>query len=125
MRSKKRSDVERYWRKAVEDCQASGLAVKRFAEERKLAYKRLLFWKQKFQMQSESAKFLKEKPEPASRTTAPFAPIRVVDDQSEYSKQANALSTLEIVLLCGRTVRFNNRCRPEYLSSVVSVLEGC
>lgn len=125
MKSKKSIDAERYWRKAVGDCQASGLTIKQFAEERGLAYKRLLFWKRRFQPQSQPGLVSKEKPVPLVTKAEHFARIHIVDNQSTNNRQDNLLSTLEIVLLCGRTVRFNNRCQPEYLSSVVSVLEGC
>ncbi len=126
MKTKTRKDREKFWRKAVTDWQGSGLTAKEFAEKRGLTYKRLLFWKQRVEAgQMDSSNLLKEKLEPVIEPGADFAPIRVLDEPSESAKPANILAMLEIVLLCGRTVRFNNRCQPEYLSSVVSVLEGC
>jgi hypothetical protein len=120
MRSKKKSELEKYWRKVVEDWRDSRLTIKQFAEERNLAYKRLCFWRQRF----DGGKTLNNKSKPALETVD-FAPVCIVDDQNEPAKQSNTLSMLEIVLLCGRTVRFNTRCQPEYLSSLVSALEGC
>ena len=121
MRSKKKSDLEKYWRKVVEEWRGSRLSIKQFADERNLAYKRLCFWRQRF----DGGKPLIGKSKPALETVTDFAPVCVVDNQNETVKPTNTLSMLEIVLLCGRTVRFNNRCQPEYLSSIVSVLEGC
>ena len=122
MRSKKKLEVEKYWRKAVEGWRDSGLSIKKFAEERNLAYKQLCFWRQRF----DGGKTLKEKAKPILETVANFAPISVVDNnQDEPVNPANTLSMLEIVLLCGRTIRFNSRCQPEYLSSVVAKLEVC
>lgn len=125
MKTKTRKELERYWRKAVEDWRGSGVTLKQFAEKKGVTYKRLLVWKQRFEAQLGAGKVFKEKSEPVIEAALDFAPIRVVDEPSESFKQANTLAMLEIVLLCGRTVRFNNRCQPEYLSSVVSVLEGC
>jgi len=121
MRSKKKTELEKYWRKAVEEWRRSSLTIKQFAEERNLAYKQLCFWRRKF----DNGKPVKEKSKPVLATVADFAPVSVIDNPNEPVKPANTLSMLEIVLLCGRTVRFNSRCQPEYLSSVVSVLEGC
>ncbi len=121
MRSKKKSELEKYWRKVVEDWRNSGLTLRQFAKERNLAYKRLCFWRQRF----DGGKPLIGKSKPALETVTDFAPVCVVDNQNKTVKPTNTLSMLEIVLLCGRTVRFNNRCQPEYLSSIVSVLEGC
>ena len=120
MRSKKKSELEKYWRKVVEDWRGSSLTIKQFAEERNLAYKQLCFWRQRF----DGGKTLNNKSKPVLET-ADFAPVCIVDDQNEPVKPVNTLSMLEIVLLCGRTVRFNTRCQPEYLSSLVSALEGC
>jgi hypothetical protein len=125
MRSKKKLELEKYWRNAVEDWRGSSLNMKQFAEERNLAYKRFCFWRQRFDEQSKPSKVLKCNAKPVLETAAQFAPVCVVGNQNESVKSVNTSSMLEIVLLCGRTVRFNNRCQPEYLSSVVSVLEGC
>ena len=117
----KKSELKRYWRKVVEEWRSSGLSIKKFAEERNLPYKRLCFWRQRF----DGGKTL-IKSKPVLEAVASFAPVQVVDDQSEpIDKPTHALSMLEIVLLCGRTIRFNSRCQPEYLSSVVSKLEIC
>jgi len=121
MRSKKKLEVEKYWRNAVESWRLSGLSIKKFAEEKNLAYKQLCFWRQRL----DGGKTLKEKSKPVLETVANFAPVCVVDNQNEPVSSANTLSMLEIVLLCGRTIRFNSRCQPEYLSSVVSKLEVC
>jgi hypothetical protein len=122
MRSKKKSEVEKYWRKLVEDWRVSGLSIKQFTEERSLAYKQLCFWRQRF----DGGKTLKEKSKPVLETVANFAPVCVIDNnQDEPVSPTNTLSMLEIVLLCGRTIRFNSRCQPEYLSSVISKLEMC
>lgn len=122
MRSKKRLEVEKYWRKAVDDWRVSGLSIKKFTEERNLAYKQLCFWRQRF----DGGKTLKEKSKPVFKTMANFAPVRVVDNHHDKPvNPLNTLSTLEIVLLCGRTIRFNSHCQPEYLSSVISKLEAC
>jgi hypothetical protein len=121
MRSKKKTELEKYWRKIVEDWRDSGLTIRQFAEERNLAYKRLCFWRQKF----DGGKTLIGRSNSVLETVADFAPVCVIDNQNEPAKSVNTLSMLEIVLLCGRTLRFNNRCQPEYLSSVVSALEGC
>jgi transposase len=122
MRSKKKSEVEKYWRNVVEGWRVSGLSIKKFAEERNLAYKQLCFWRQRL----DDGKTLKEKSKPHLETVANFAPVCIVDNnQDEPAVPANTLSMLEIVLLCGRTLRFNSRCQPEYLSSVVAKLEVC
>jgi hypothetical protein len=121
MRSKKKSELEKYWRKVVEDWRHSRLSIKQFADERNLAYKRLCFWRQRF----DGGKTLIGKPKPALEPVADFAPVRLIDNQNEFPKPPNTLSMLEIVLLCGRTIRFNSHCQPEYLSSLVTKLEGC
>jgi hypothetical protein len=48
MRSKKKSETERYWQTVLSDWQASGLNLKQFAEDKELNYKALLKWKVKF-----------------------------------------------------------------------------
>jgi len=121
MRSKKKSEAQKYWRNVVENWRVSGLSIKKFAEERNLAYKQLCFWRQRL----DGGKTLKEKSKPALETVANFAPVSVVENQHETIKPVNTLSMLEIVLLCGRTIRFNSHCQPEYLSSVISKLEVC
>jgi hypothetical protein len=122
MASKKKSEVEKYWRKLVEEWRSSNLSIKKFAEERKLVYKQLCLWRQRF----DGGKTLKELSKPVLKTVANFVPVSVVDNsQDEPVSPTNTLAMLEIVLLCGRTIRFNNRCQPEYLASVISKLEVC
>jgi hypothetical protein len=123
MGSKGKSEVEKYWRKLVEEWRSSDLSIKKFAQERKVVYKQLCLWRQRL----DGGKTLKEISKLPLEKIASFAPVCVVDNNQndEPISPANKLSMLEIVLLCGRTIRFNSNCQPEYLSSVVSKLEVC
>lgn len=56
-----------------------------------------------------------------------FLPVRVVDGvtNSREPREAAIGSVVEVLLRCGRTVRFDSRCHLEFLAAAVSTLEVC
>lgn len=124
MRSKKKIATERYWRVVLSDWQASSLNLKQFAEDRELNYKALLKWKVRFHGSTKSTK-IKGVPK-LDLQTSDLVPVHLIqaDKESDSQQPVNMPAPLELVLLNGRTLRFDKSCPLEFLSSLIPVAEA-
>ena len=124
MRSKKKSETEKYWRTVLSDWQASGLNLKQFAEDKELNYKALLKWKVRFHGSTKSAK-IKAAPKLNLQTTD-LVPVHFIrtDKESVSRQPVNMPAAPELLLLNGRTLRFDKSCSLEFLSCLIPVAEA-
>jgi hypothetical protein len=125
MRSKKKLETERYWRTVLSDWQESGLNLKQFAEDKELNYKALLKWKVRFHGCAGSAK-IKDVPKVNLQTTD-LVPVHLIQADKESvsrQQQVDMPAPLELLLLNGRTLRFDKSCPLEFLSSLIPVAEA-
>jgi hypothetical protein len=124
MRSKKKSETKRYWQTVLSDWQASSLNLKQFAEDKELNYKALLKWKVRFHGSTKSAK-IKGVPK-LNLQTSDLVPVHLIqaDKGSSSRQQVNMPAALELLLLNGRTLRFDKSCPLEFLSSLILVAEA-
>ena len=125
MRSKKKLETERYWRTMLLDWQASGLTLKQFAEDKKLGYKALLKWKVRFHGSTKLSAKIKRVPK-LNLQTSDLVPVNLIqaDKESVWQQPVNMPAALELLLLNGRTLRFDKSCPLEFLSSLISVAEA-
>ena len=124
MRSRKKLETERYWRGVLSDWQASGLNLKQFAEDKGLNYKALIKWKVRFHGSAKSAK-IKGAPK-LHLQASDLVPVHLIqaDEESVSRQQVNMPAALELLLLNGRTLRFDKSCSLEFLSSLIPVAEA-
>ena len=124
MGSRKKSEAERYWRTVLSEWQASSLNLKQFAEDKALNYKALLKWKVRFHGSNKSGK-IKTSPKLNLQATD-LVPVHLIqaDNESVSRQQVNMPAAIELLLLNGRTLRFDKSCSLEFLSSLIPVAEA-
>lgn len=120
---------EGYRRSVLRDWRRSGLSLPEFARARGLKYKTLWHWKRRLDVegQADAGKETPHKQGGGKACVPAFLPVRVVDsaDRTVAAAVTALPSKVEVVLRCGREIRFDESCSLPFLGSVVSLLEGC
>ena len=125
MGSKEKLEREKYWRKKVGQWKESGSTLRQFAGANQLNYKSLSRWKVKFLGPEPLAVVAKDTAK--YRVQAPdLVPVHLLNSNEETinSPQSNTSVFLELLLLNGRTLRFDKNCSLEFLSSLIPVAEA-
>lgn len=95
-----------FWRKAVEQQQASGLPVIAWCREHTVNASQFFFWRRELTRRD-------------AEQTVSFVPVHVSDHS--LAEQA---SRIEIVLAGGRCIRISGRVDRQMLADVLAVMEG-
>ena len=100
-----------YWRRHVAECQASGLSGRAYAKRAGISVSGLCYWRRRVARSPEAS---------ASRTSrdAAFLPVHL------GASRAAGPAALEIGLVSGRVVRLTGPVDPEWLATVIRVLEA-
>lgn len=100
-----------YWRRHVAECQASGLSGRAYAKRAGISVSGLSYWRKRMAASQEAS---------ARRDDhdAAFLPVRLGGARAADSQ------ALEIGLVSGRVVRLTGPVDPEWLATVVRVLES-
>lgn len=120
---------EGYWRSVLRDWQRSGLTLAEFARERELNYWTLWDWKKRLGVVPKMGARGRTTKRPRSdkQPVPEFVPVRLVDSSGGGVATPVPIrpSRVEVVLRCGRGIRFDDTCSLPFVASVVSLLEGC
>lgn len=105
-----RDEKAMLWRRHVADCQASGLSGRAYAQRAGISVSGLSYWRKRIVASPET------RASTAGCNTG-FLPVRL-----ESARAADA-PTLEIGLVSGRLVRLTGPVDPEWLATVIRLLE--
>lgn len=108
---------EKYWREKVERWQISGLNLRQFANANNLHYKALSRWKVTFLGAAPVAK-------PNNIERADFAPVHIIQPGKEGICDQSLTTPVELLFGNGRTLRFDQSCSLEFLSSLIPLVEA-
>ena len=145
------TDLEKFWRQAHERQAASGLSVSAFCLAEGLKDYTFWYWGRELRARDRAAKvnaaknsFTKQASKvetvhksktvdigsarkPANKPKPDFAPVHMVDDCPEAdveTKSEAVRNVAEIVLKGGHVIRIASDCPLEFLSTIVSAMEG-
>ena len=99
-----------YWRRHVAECQASGLSGRAYAKRAGISVSGLSYWRKRIARGPEASAV-------RAADGAAFLPVRLGGVRAADSQ------ALEIGLVSGRVVRLTGPVDPEWLATVIRVLE--
>ena len=114
----------------LRDWQRSGLTLAGFARERELSYWTLWDWKRRLGIERRKVPVHVQParhPRKNERSGPEFVPVRLVEPGIACAPNTEVVPSarLEVLLRCGRGIRFDESCSLPFLASVVAILEGC
>lgn len=119
---------ERYWRGVIADWEASGLTGAEYCRRHEIGYWQFQHWRKRLPRKDaadvvpRSGKGRRVKTQSHKEKSVEFLPVHLVDKPEPETFKSPA--TVKVVLRCGTVLRINSDCPPEFLSSIISVLEN-
>lgn len=127
MASRKRSaEKESFWRLALEEHRRSGLTIREFCKQERLAEASFYAWRT--EINKRDGKLTSHVPSVSRQETRAFIPVDVVDVLDDGAGSGNdhaSRSPLEVVTPGGYTLRFPQDIRPPQLRALLSAIACC
>ena len=124
MNLKDKLEREKYWRRKVAQWQESKLSLSQFAKTNQLHYKALSRWKIKFIGAEPSTNKKASTFKQNAAKVHELVPVHLLDTTKDCTNSSRLPVALELLLLNGRTLRFDKSCPLEFLSSLIPVAEA-